>query len=130
MYIKNKLSANLRIFCGDLWRNSRPVCWSQILMLMLNFLKTSVDTLPPADLLQSALMHSSAICPHQTTQLVSHQPTKENLFFLKKKSFQKKFTEHLVFRSIIISHLVFLTYRVCQLDMLHFEVPDGQYKLT
>ena len=118
MYIKTStISSKFTYSCGDLWRNARPVCWSQILMPMLNFLKAllctllskSVDTLPPTDLLQSALMHSSAICPHQTTQLVSHQPTKENLFFLQKK-FQKKFTEHLVFRSIIISHLVFLTY--------------------
>ena len=66
-------------------------------MPMLNFLKAllctllskSVDTLPPTDLLQSALMHSSAICPHQTTQLVSHQPTKENLFFFQKKISKK-----------------------------------------
>ena len=50
---------------------------------LCTLLSKSVDTLPPADLLQSALMHSSAICPHQTTQLVSHQPTKENLFFFK-----------------------------------------------
>ena len=70
---------------------------------LCTLLSKSVDTLPPADLLQSALMHSSAICPHQTTQLVSHQPTKENIFFF--LSFQKKFTEHLVFVSITISHV-------------------------
>ena len=74
-------------FCGDLWRNA----------LLCTLLSKSVNTLPPADLLQSALMHSSAICPHQTTQLVSHQPTKENLFFFQKKvygTFSIPFNHH------------------------------------
>ena len=84
---------------------------------LCTLLSKSVDTLPPADLLQSALMHSSAICPHQTTQLVSHQPTKENLFFFK---FSKKVYGTFSIRfNHYKSFVAFCSFFPCSLTVFH-----------
>ena len=89
---------------------------------LCTLLSKSVDTLPPADLLQSALMHSSAICPHQTTQLVSHQPTKENLFFFKfsKKvygTFSIRFNHHKSFGVSDIFHFLLVWKKMLQVTL-------------
>ena len=53
------------------------------------------------------------------------------LVFIPKDAVSLKYVEYFVHSTkLYIPSTLNTDYRVCQLDMLHFEVPDGQHKLT